>query len=656
MKLITTSVWARLAWYVPIGVVLVLLPVLKYAEPWWAFPRQQKFALLAACTMFAAGCLVTMLFEREEGWVAAARAALRSVAVFGVCLLGWVIISEPPRYLLVPVFLAMVLVPALSVSPLAHRRLLTLALAVLTAVAVAFVAMRIRTTTASEQVANTSYLNTAFYTVQATSHEGWIPMPATRGGGLDRIGERVLLGTGDGFLYLLEVPTDSGKPLQIEKLATRVPHNREEFAAAFGGSPSAPKRSSEYSEAGPPRVQTWRFRVADVIAKSAGERVRIFASHHYWKADEQCFVVRISELDASALDPVSSVAQGEWRTLYESSPCIVLTGPERKRGKNPFKGEEIGGRLALLDDQTLLLTLGDQGFSGIESLQAFAQDPQAAYGKTIRIDLASGAAQTFTSGHRNPQGLFVTHDKQIWSTEHGAQGGDELNLLEPGANYGWPKVTYGTDYGSTVWPVSRTQGRHEGFAEPRYVWTPSIGVSQVIALEGEGFPIWRNDLLAGSLSTRALYRLVTVAGRIVLSEQIDLGKRVRDLLELNDGRVLVWTDDGALVTIEQARGDSGEMLFATQCSGCHAIVDGLTHRLGPDLKGIDRAIASAAGFDEYSAALRAQQGEWTRARLDEFLRDPQAAIPGNSMAFAGITDAQQRTSLIEFLQRQSARE
>jgi cytochrome c len=125
---------------------------------------------------------------------------------------------------------------------------------------------------------------------------------------------------------------------------------------------------------------------------------------------------------------------------------------------------------------------------------------------------------------------------------------------------------------------------------------------------------------------------------------------VRDILELGDGRILVWTDDAVLVTLEPAKGDDGATLFATQCSGCHSIVDGMSHRLGPDLAGVvGRKIAGASGFDEYSAALRAQPGEWTEERLDAFLRDPQGTVPGNSMGFAGVQDAKQRAALIEYL-------
>jgi cytochrome c2 len=657
MKSIPGSFWNRIAWYVPIGAMLTLLPVLKYAQLWWELPREQKLGLLFVSAVYGIACVATLWFEREDSWRAAVRTAIRSLAILAIPLAACVVLDRNiPAYLLAPLSFALACLIPLSVSPLARSHLPAIALGIAGAATISLAVRAVVHSSAQERVANRSNLRTAFYTLSATSFEGLVPRPATRGGGLDLLGDRVLLGAGDGALYLLELAPDGSAP-KIETLATRVPNNREEFAAAFGGSATAPTRSSEYSEAGPPRVQTWRFRVADVIAKQEGENVRLFASHHWWKGDEECFVVRVSELSVPGEQFAARIAKAAWKTLYEASPCVPLTGPERKRGKNPFKGEEVGGRLALVDDSTLLLTLGDQGFSGIESLQAFAQDPQADYGKTIRIDLATGASSTFTMGHRNPQGLYVTPEGTIWLTEHGAQGGDEVNVLAAGENYGWPFVTYGTDYGSSIWPVSRAQGRHTGFREPQFAWLPSIGVSQIIRIESaEQFPIWQGNLLVGSLSTRSLYRLVTDGERIVLSEPIALNKRVRDILELPDGRILVWTDDASLVVLEQAQGNDGEMLFAIQCSGCHSIGDGMSHGLGPDLaKIVGRDIGSAAGFDEYSAALRAQRGAWTKERLDTFLRDPQGTIPGNSMAFAGIQDAKERALLVEYLSRPASK-
>src|SRR5690606_31517507 len=190
------------------------------------------------------------------------------------------------------------------------------------------------------------------------------------------------------------------------------------------------------------------------------------ASHHYWHAAQECFVVRVSELTTSLSNLEQSIAAAQWSTLYESTPCIPLTGPERMRGKNPFRGEEIGGRMLLLDENKLLLTVGDQGFSGIESNQAFAQDPATDYGKTLLIDLATRQHSIYTMGLLNHEAIMRRQYGRLWSTEHGPQGGDELNLLLAQANYGWPRVTYGSDYGSTAWPLSQDQGRHSGFQQP----------------------------------------------------------------------------------------------------------------------------------------------------------------------------------------------
>ncbi|HKS54773.1 MAG TPA: PQQ-dependent sugar dehydrogenase, partial [Steroidobacteraceae bacterium] len=314
------------------------------------------------------------------------------------------------------------------------------------------------------------------------------------------------------------------------------------------------------------------------------------------------------------------------------------------------RGEEIGGRLMLLDANTLLLSQGDQGFSGIEGSPAYAQDPQATYGKTIRIDLRTHAASINTLGHRNPQGLYAARDGRIWETEHSAQGGDELNLLQPGANYGWPLVTYGTDYGALIWPLSQQQGHHEGFRQPVYAWLPGVGISDLVQIQGERFPIWRGDLMIGTLGSRSLYRVVLDGDRAVVTEPIPVQKRVRDLQELDDGRLLLWTDEASLVTIEPVAASGGAAQFATACSGCHRIHDGFSHRLGPDLyQLLDRGVAGARNFDAYTPALKKLGGDWDEQRLNEFLRDPQAVAPGTSMAFPGIADDKQRAQIVEYV-------
>jgi cytochrome c2 len=645
--------WRRLAWYACGALVLALLPVAKYQELWGTLPRPQKLALVVAVAAFGAACLLSLWFDRVASWSSVRRSLVRSFAVLGLFLIGAIAVSiSLPRYLLLPLVVTIALIVPAAVSPFARR---LWPLGAVAAGAIAFAAYSVTRIQASSQEARVTrdeYFSTAFYSVQAVVREGWIPEPETRGGGMDMLdGDRVLLGTGDGSLFVLSVPKDRAG-FKVEPVATRVPLNREEFANAFGGSSRSPKRSVDWSEKGPPRVQTWRFRVADIKAAIEGDKVRIFASHHYWKEQDGCFVVRVSELATSLQALPKNLGDAQWTTLYETSPCIPLKGPERRRGKNPFKGEEIGGKLLLMDGGKLLLTLGDQGFSGIDSTQAFSQDPEADYGKTLLIDLATREHRVFTSGHRNPQGVFKTTDGRVWLTEHGPQGGDELNVLRDNVNFGWPDVTYGTDYGFMAWPLTKTPGQHPNFQQPAHAWVPSIGVSDVIEIDSALFPIWKGNLLVGSLSTRSLYRIVTDGDHAVLQEPIAFNKRVRDILQMPDGRILVWSDDAAVTTLEPASTVDGGGLFATQCSGCHTIVDGLSHRLGPDLFGIvGQAIGQAQGFDEYSPALKAQSGTWDEARLDQFLQQPQTSVPGTSMAFPGVPDSAHRKAIIEYLKQ-----
>jgi len=637
----------QLAWHVLVVLILLFLPVLKGKALWWDLPRQEVLAIAVVLAGYVAAALAVMVFVRADTPGAFRRAlavALSTLALFMLVLL--LVRLDVPRYLLLLVFLAVVGLAPLIVAP---RIWQVAGVAVLCVALLGVAALSgraaLRPPEKTAEVVSTN-VKTAFYVLRVSSHAGAVAVPATRGGGLDHLGDRVLLGTGDGSLYTLRI---AGNDLQAHRLAIRVPTNREQFAAAFHGSATAPRHASGYAEDAP-EVQTWRFRVADVIAQVDGDAVHIFASHHFWKQQERCFVVRVSQLDTTLGEIERLRAPGAWQTIFESQPCVPLFGERAMRGKNPFRGEEIGGRLALLDASTLLLTQGDHGFSGIEGAVAFSQDPRATFGKTLRIDLRTHRASVNTLGHRNPQGLYAAPDGRIWETEHAAQGGDELNLLVAGANYGWPEVTYGTDYGTLLWPLSKQQGHHTGFQQPVYAWLPGIGISNLIQIQRERFPVWRGDLLIGTLGFRGLFRVVLDGDRAVVTEPIPLQKRVRDLLELDDGRLLLWTDEAALLTIEPISGSDAALTFSTACLGCHRINDGFSHRMGPDLRGLtERKVAGAENYGAYTPALKKLGGKWNRERLDQFLRDPQAMAPGTSMVFPGIADDRQRGALVDYV-------
>ena len=125
---------------------------------------------------------------------------------------------------------------------------------------------------------------------------------------------------------------------------------------------------------------------------------------------------------------------------------------------------------------TILVSVGDHQFDGFYDSQAVAMDPASDLGKLVEVNIKTGASRHFAVGLRNPQGLAIAPDGRIWETEHGPQGGDEVNLMMEGRNYGWPIVTYGMAFGNPPknWPANPKAGSHDGYTRPRYAFVPSI--------------------------------------------------------------------------------------------------------------------------------------------------------------------------------------
>jgi len=337
-----------------------------------------------------------------------------------------------------------------------------------------------------------------------------------------------------------------------------------------------------------------------------------------------------------------------WETVFESQPCIPLTPP----GEPPrFVGTENGGRMAWLAESRLLVTFGDHGMNGWATTVQAAQDGGYAYGKIISVDPDDGSSEVYSLGHRNPQGLTVTVGGVVWSVEHGPEGGDELNLIEKSGNYGWPLVSYGTEYGSHGWPLAARPGSHDGFVEPYYSWVPAIGVSSLIEVTSPRFEHWHGDLLAYSLRDESFWRIRVREGRVVMTERIGFGERIREAVQGHQGELVVWTDERSIHFITPAgQGDlvSGEAIYRV-CAGCHVGPAGSRSPIAPSLVGtVGRRVASDESF-EYSPAMRALGGYWTRDRLDAFLADSAAVVPGTSMRFTGIADPRSRKALIDYL-------
>ena len=218
-----------------------------------------------------------------------------------------------------------------------------------------------------------------------------------------------------------------------------------------------------------------------------------------------------------------------------------------------------GGRLAFLPDGTLLVTTGE-GFSFRDQ----AQDLDSQFGKTLRVnpdgsvppdnpfaDRSGPAAKVWTYGHRNPQGLAVDPATgTVWLHEHGPRGGDELNCIEPGLNYGWPAITYGVDYsGARISPYTE----YDGMEQPVMYWDPSIAPSGLTVYRGDAFPAWQGNLFVGALKDRDVRRLVIEDGTVVTEETLfeSPGERIRDVRTGPDGYLYLLTDssDGRIIRV-----------------------------------------------------------------------------------------------------------
>lgn len=479
----------------------------------------------------------------------------------------------------------------------------------------------------------TSRINSALYGLAASTFENFIPRPETNQGGISLFSDGYLVATGDGDIYVYRRRTDDNS-ITVEHIPTRIPLNSADFRAAAAATD----------------VNLNFFRVADVLAQESPGSFRLFVSHHYWKVDEKCWVMRVSALEGryESFNAASSPADLEWKTLFETQPCIPLATRERPA---KFDGLFNGGRLVLLSDHELLLSTGDHAMEGFGFSTAASQDPEGSYGKTVLINLRDHSSSIYSSGHRNPEGLHLAPDGTLWETEHGPRGGDELNRVERGHNYGWPLATYGVEYGTHAWPLSAKPGSHDGFDEPFYSWYPSIGPSNLIEVTSPRFPSWRGDLLVSSLAGQSLFRMRVRDNRVVHTEQIVIGERIRDLLQGHDGEIVLWTDRESMIFLEPESASSaasGEALYEA-CAACHVPAAAGVPSVGPSLKGVfGRSVASQPGF-EYSGALRGLGGNWTKERLDAFLLNPASFAPGTTMLFGGIPDAGSRASLIDYL-------
>ena len=393
----------------------------------------------------------------------------------------------------------------------------------------------------------------------------------------------------------------------------------------------------------------------------------LLASYTEYHTGKLCVTNTVARLDFAPditdIDAVEADA-GDWTVVYRTKPCLPF-----KTRHVAMEGHMAGGRMVFQAPSTLYMTSGDFHIDGMRSEgPGIAQNPDAEYGKVMKIDIETGTGQIVSMGHRNMQGIAPSADGDIIVVEHGPKGGDEINLIREGANYGWPLESYGTTYRGGPIPNSISYGRHTQFEPPIYSWVPSIAASTMTLVDGF-HDAWNGDLVVGSLRGEGLHRVRLQGQQAVYSEHIDIGTRIRAVHQHNDGRLVLWTDNEELIFMTASEPVDDSILFERYletahlssrlenrlrttidaCAECHSFLAD-AHENSPSLGRMFGNDIAATSFAGYSDGLKSTKGEWTRENLIAYLSNPDAFAPGSGMPNPGIEDDKMIEAVVDYLE------
>ncbi|KPQ30273.1 MAG: glucose/sorbosone dehydrogenase family protein [Marinobacter excellens HL-55] len=309
-----------------------------------------------------------------------------------------------------------------------------------------------------------------------------------------------------------------------------------------------------------------------LVEPGAGDTVRVFLTYACGRNSANHLCVASGDLTGTELTDV--------REIFRAKPA-------------KYGNAHYGGRMAWLGDGTLLVTLGD-GFDFREEAQRLSShigtivrlNPDGSVpGDNPFINHDGAQPEIFSLGHRNVQGvIYDGREDRIIAHEHGPRGGDEINLIRGGGNYGWPLASDGVDYtGALVTPFRR----YEGTIAPLWFWTPSIAPSGMALYHGHQFPQWRGNLFVGALANKSVHRMILADGEVIATERLfdELGERIRDVREGPDGALYLLTDssEGRLLRVvprdppqaqimaldPQALAWVGDQIFRNECAARH---------------------------------------------------------------------------------------
>jgi hypothetical protein len=214
---------------------------------------------------------------------------------------------------------------------------------------------------------------------------------------------------------------------------------------------------------------------------------------------------------------------------FSSKPCVPVSAVQH-----------AAGRMEVINNKSAFLTVGDLGFTNVNN-----RSKRGNLGSVFRI--TKSKVTLISEGHRNQQGIVLMKGGDLLTSEHGPRGGDEINLVERGVDYGWPFVTYGAPYSEGDYVIPEKTGTHVGFREPLKHWTPSIAPTELVQVPNGRFGKYSGGVAMGTLRETSLVFMRYQGGRIRDIETVNVGTRIRDLEVLREQRLIASTDDGRLL-------------------------------------------------------------------------------------------------------------
>lgn len=284
------------------------------------------------------------------------------------------------------------------------------------------------------------------------------------------------------------------------------------------------------------------FAVQGLAVFNKNKKNYIIASSFKFNKKSNCHTISLFKAEAFYKNKILKTT--DWENIYNSSPCLKFRHGDKTVPGAVYNTVASGGKVHQYDDNSVLLTIGDLENNGVSSPD-LVQDLSSSYGKIIKVNIFNKDNKIFSLGHRNPQGLYISNKKIVFETEHGPHGGDELNIIKEGKNYGWPLRTFGVNYDIKAhrWYHDKSDRTHSGYEKPIMSWIPSIAISNLIQIQSDHFNYWKNDLIVSSLKDTALFRLHLNNLKVITIERIHIGERIRDIIELKNGRIVLLTED-----------------------------------------------------------------------------------------------------------------